>query len=130
MDIEKLIKRYHNLANRWENGEQLLLDGTMRIQDELRDAATALSALKAENERLRACNTKLEDTVRSQRNGLQELRAELSQMSSCIYYKQGGLCRYGADDPANVCVMGPCDHEVSAQQVLAELEQAKAVRKR
>ena len=54
MDSEKLIERYYNLANRWENGEQLLLDGTMRIQDELRDGATALSALQAENEKLRA----------------------------------------------------------------------------
>lgn len=54
MDIEKLVERYHNLANRWENGEQLLLDGTMRIQDELRGAATALSTLQAKNEKLRS----------------------------------------------------------------------------
>lgn len=54
MEIEKQIERYRNLANRWENGEQLLLDGAMRIQDELRDAATVLSTLQAENERLRA----------------------------------------------------------------------------
>ena len=42
------------------------------------------------------------------------------QIPSCIYYKQGGLCRYGGDDPANVCVLGPCDHDVSVQDVLTE----------
>lgn len=53
MDIEKLIERYHNLANRWENGEQLLFNGTMRIQEELRNAANTLSTLQAENTHLR-----------------------------------------------------------------------------
>ena len=48
-------------------------------------AATAISTLQAENEKL---------------------RAELSQMAACVYYKPGGLCRYGGDDPANVCVLG------------------------
>lgn len=62
--------------------------------------ATALSKLQAENE---------------------ELRAELEQMSACIYYKAGGLCRYGGDDPANLCVFGPCPHERSVQEVLTEL---------
>ena len=50
----------------------------------------------------------------------EKLRAELEQIPSCIYYKQGGLCRYGGDDPANVCVLGPCDHDVSVQDVLTE----------
>ena len=58
----------------------------------------------------------------------EKLRAELEQIPSCIYYKQGGLCRYGGDDPANVCVLGPCDHDVSVQDVLTELEQVKAER--
>ena len=70
-------------------------------------AATAIETLRAENEKL---------------------RAELEQIPSCIYYKQGGLCRYGGDDPANVCVLGPCDHDVSVQDVLTELEQVKAER--
>ena len=68
------------------------------------DAATALSTLQAENE---------------------QLRAELEQMDACIYYKAGGLCRYGGDDPGNVCVFGPCPQEVSSQDILAELEQVK-----
>ena len=55
----------------------------------------------------------------------EQLRAELEQMAACVYYKQGGLCRYGEEDPANVCVFGPCPHQRSAQEVLAELEQVK-----
>ena len=38
------------------------------------------------------------------------LRAELEQMAACVYYKPGGLCGYGGDDPANTCVLGPCPH--------------------
>lgn len=68
------------------------------------DGATTLSTLRAENEKL---------------------RAELEQMAACVYYKQGGLCRYGEEDPANVCVFGPCPHQRSAQEVLAELKQVK-----
>ena len=45
MDYDKLIARWRNLANRWENGEQLLLDGTVRIEDELRIGATAIETL-------------------------------------------------------------------------------------
>ena len=72
--------------------------------EELMEAERALEALEAENEKL---------------------RAELGQMAACVYYKQGGLCRYGEEDPANVCVFGPCPHQRSAQEVLAELEQVK-----
>lgn len=72
--------------------------------EELMEAERALEALEAENEKL---------------------RAELEQMAACVYYKQGGLCRYGEEDPANVCVFGPCPHQRSAQEVLAELEQVK-----
>lgn len=53
---------------------------------------------------------------------LEELRAELEQMAACVYYKQGGLCRYGEEDPANVCVFGPCPHQRSAQEVFATQE--------
>ena len=47
--------------------------------------------------------------------------AYLAQMTACVYYKPGGLCRYGGDDPANVCVLGPCPHERTAEEVLADL---------
>ena len=69
MDIEKLIER----LNRYFEGEALPRGTAL-------DAATALSTLQDENEKLMVRNTKLEDTIRSQRNGLQELRAELEQV--------------------------------------------------
>lgn len=50
----------------------------------------------------------------------ENLRAEMKRMEACIYYKVGGFCRYGGDDPANVCVLGPCNHEVAAQKFIAE----------
>ena len=108
MDYNKLIERWRNLANRWENGEQLLLNGAMRIEDELRTAATALSTLQAENEKLRTRNTKLEDTVRSQRNGLQELRDQLKA------YRNGH------------CAEGGCAAEKDRDEVLAKLERVTA----
>ena len=92
MDIEKLAERLGQEAYGSD------------IEDLLLEAATALSTLQAENEKL---------------------RAELEQMDACIYYKAGGLCRYGGDDPGNVCVFGPCPQEVSSQDILAELEQVK-----
>ena len=49
----------------------------------------------------------------------ENLRAEMKRMEACIYYKAGGFCRYGGDDPANVCVLGPCAHEVAAHEVIA-----------
>ena len=59
---------------------------------------------------------------------LKALWAELSQMAACVYYKPGGLCRYGGDDPANVCVLGPCPHERTAEEVLADLARVTAER--
>lgn len=100
MDIEKLIDRLRENTDCWTDKVHGYAD--LRLE-----AATALSTLQAENEKL---------------------RAELEQIPSCIYYKQGGLCRYGGDDPANVCVLGPCDHDVSVQDVLTELERVKEER--
>ena len=59
---------------------------------------------------------------------LKALWAELSQMAACVYYKPGGLCRYGGDDPANVCVLGQCPHERTAEEVLADLARVTAER--
>lgn len=55
----------------------------------------------------------------------EKLRAELERVAACVYYKPGGLCRYDGDDPANVCVLGPYDHEATAKEVINELEQAR-----
>ena len=98
MDYDKLIERLRT--------ESLYADkASLEIMDLCMDAATAISTLQAENEKL---------------------RAELSQMAACVYYKPGGLCRYGGDDPANVCVLGPCPHERTAEEVLADLARVTA----
>ncbi len=109
MDIEKLIERLRHDANAYRNGDTL--GRAYADQEDVLDRAVdTLSALQAENEKLRA------------------ERVELEQMAACVYYKQGGLCRYGEEDPANVCVFGPCPHQRSAQEVLAQLEQVKRER--
>ena len=58
----------------------------------------------------------------------QKAAAEINLLSACVYYKRGGLCRYEGDDPANMCVMGPCPHEKSAEEVLADLARVTAER--
>lgn len=100
MDIEKLIDDYRKAADKWEKRHPVTDTFDLRVQDALREAATALSTLQAENEKL---------------------RAELEQMAACVYYKQGGLCRLGGADPANVCVMGPCPNQVSVWNLLTEM---------
>lgn len=77
----------------------------------------ALAALQTENAKLRA---ELE-------------KAQYERDYPCIYFKAGGLCRYGGDESeANICVMGPCDCEMTAADVdrlRSELEQVKRERK-
>ena len=102
MDSERLIERLNQYS-------QSLIAYKLGADfaDACMDAATAISTLQAENEKL---------------------WAELSQMAACVYYKPGGLCRYGGDDPANVCVLGPCPHERTAEEVLADLARMTAER--
>ena len=47
MDIEKMIEQFRTAADKWEAGHQIILTGELRVQDALRDAATALSTLQA-----------------------------------------------------------------------------------
>ena len=54
MDIEKLIEQYRQAADKWEKRNPITDTFDLRVQDVLRDAATALSTLQAENEKLRA----------------------------------------------------------------------------
>lgn len=53
MDIEKLIEQYRQAADKWEKRYPVTDIFDLRVQDVLRYAATALSTLQAENERLR-----------------------------------------------------------------------------
>lgn len=68
MDIEKLIDDYRKAADKWEKRHPVTDTFDLRVQDALRDAATALSTLQAENEELRA---ELE-SVRAERNATVE----------------------------------------------------------
>lgn len=54
MDIEKLIDDYRKAADKWEKRHPVTDTFDLRVQDALREAATALSTLQAENEQLRA----------------------------------------------------------------------------
>ena len=54
MDIEKLIDDYRKAADKWEKRHPVTDTFDLRVQDALREAATALSTLQAENEKLRA----------------------------------------------------------------------------
>lgn len=50
MDYKELIEIYRSYAARWERGEQLLLNGELRLQGALRDAATAIETLLEERD--------------------------------------------------------------------------------
>ena len=54
MDIEKLIEQYMQAADKWGKRHPVTDTFDLRVQDALRDAATALSTLQAENAQLRA----------------------------------------------------------------------------
>ena len=54
MDIDKLIEQYRQAADKWEKRHPVTDTFDLRVQDALRDAATALSTLQAENEKMRA----------------------------------------------------------------------------
>ena len=75
-----------------------------------------LQQLQADNEALRKEVEWKDNVLQLTQRELQKAKAELEQMAACVYYRPGGLCRYGGDDPANVCVFGPCPHARSAQE--------------
>ena len=122
MDIETLIERLGENTDCWTDKVHGYAD--LRLE-----ASAALSVLRAENEKLRA---ELESKEKYYEQMIDALSAtdsaDLAQMTACVYYKPGGLCRYGGDDPANVCVLGPCTHERTAEEVLADLARVTAER--
>ena len=122
MGIETLIERLRT--------ESLYADkASLEIMDLCMDAAAVLSTLQAENEKLRAELEQKEKYYEQMIDALSATdSADLAQMTACVYYKPGGLCRYGGDDPANVCVLGPCPHERTAEEVLADLARVTAER--
>ena len=134
MDIEKLIEQLNDWNEKYISnlcGDRTIKCEEYCIKDDclIVKAATALSTLQAENEKLRA---ELESKEKYYEQMIDALSAadsaDLAQMTACVYYKPGGLCRYGGDDPANVCVLGPCPHERTAEEVLADLARMTAER--
>lgn len=81
MDVEKLIRRLRNDADAYRNGETLGRAFADQ-EDVLDNAATALSTLQDENEKLRADVVRLNDLLASYQNVLvPELRSELEQVT-------------------------------------------------
>ena len=104
----------------------MTMPGAVRMTTAARDY---LVELQAENEKLRAELEQKEKYYEQMVDALAATEsADLAQMTACVYYKPGGLCRYGGDDPANVCVLGPCPHERTAEEVLADLVRVTAER--
>ena len=94
----------------------------------MEDAIAAIETLRAES----IMHHNAADNYFAEANEYREERndalTELEQMAACVYYKPGGMCRYGGDDPANMCVLGPCPHNKSAEDVLADLARVTAER--
>ena len=82
MDVEKLIRRLRNDADAYRNGETLGRAFADQ-EDVLDNAATALSTLQAENEKLRA--------------ELEQVKRERAAAVDCIYQIEDDLDR-GSDN--------------------------------
>lgn len=83
MDIEKLIEQYRQAADKWEKRHPVTDTFDLRVQDALRDAATALSTLQVENEKLRG--------------ELEQVKRERDAAVDCIYQIEDDLDR-GSDN--------------------------------
>jgi hypothetical protein len=69
-------------ADKWGKRHPVTDTFDLRVQDALRDAATALSTLQTENKKLRADFVRLNDLLASYQNVLvPELRSELKQVT-------------------------------------------------
>ena len=110
MDIEKLIEQYRQAADKWEKRNPVTDTFDLRVQDALRDAATALSTLQAENENLRVEAEGMRSNWYKSVEEIKKLRAELEN------YRKGH------------CSEGGCAAEKDRDAVLAELEQVKRER--
>lgn len=122
MDYDKLIERLNTKLQSYVSYTDSEFARAME------DAITAIETLRAES----IMHHNAADNYFAEANEYREERndalTELEQMTACIYYKPGGLCRYGGDDPANMCVLGPCPNNKSAEKVLADLARVTAER--
>ena len=120
MDIEKLIRRLRNDADAYRNGETLGRAFADQ-EDVLDNAATALSTLQAENEKLRADVVRLNDLLASYQNVLiPELRSELEQVKrECDEAVQ---CIRGIAKSGRVWMCPYCVHAKDTTGGIAECE--------
>ena len=81
MDYDKLIEQYRQAADKWEKRNPVTDTFDLRVQDALRDAATALSTLQAENKRLNKIVCSIPTTPDSGRTVSQYDK----EMSMCAY---------------------------------------------
>ena len=107
MDIEKLIEQYRQAADKWEKRHPVTDTFDLRVQDALRDAATALSTLQAENEKLRA---ELEQVKQERDEAVQCIRGiaksgRVWMCPYCVHAKDttGGIAECELD--VGVCMM-------------------------
>ena len=84
MDIEKLIRRLRNDADAYRNGETLGRAFADQ-EDVLDNAATALSTIQAENEKLRA---ELEQVISERDAAVEDLRQMCVGGNTCAFCKK------------------------------------------
>ena len=84
MDIEKLIEQYRQAADKWEKRHPVTDTFDLRVQDALRDAATALSTRQAENEKLRVEAEGMRSNWYKSVEEIKKLRAELERMKKIM----------------------------------------------
>ena len=113
MDYEKLIDDLRSLLGQYGEkipyGELVCAEGGYGRAGDLvwtdpepyyiEQSADAITALLAENARLMFRDTKLEDTIRSQRMGLMELRAELEKVKAERDEAREAICTHCQDVP-------------------------------
>ena len=88
MDVEKLIRRLRNDADAYRNGETLGRAFADQ-EDVLENAATALSTLRAENEKLRA---ELEKAMRERDAAVSDLETIMAYNSDTCQFCKNGQC--------------------------------------
>ena len=98
MDIEKLIEQYRQAADKWEKRHPVTDTFDLRVQDALRDAATAIETLRTEN-------VKLQYEAERQRRSADDMR-HLCENAERAYTKaQADLARVTAErDAAVECI--------------------------
>ena len=97
MDVEKLIRRLRNDADAYRNGETLGRAFADQ-EDVLDNAATALSMLQAENEKLRAGLEQAKRCIEIVENQRDQMKREKDAAIDCIYKIEDALDRGNDND--------------------------------